>query len=115
MARARGVAPYHVALKDFLNPPQVLDIDLMLFAAGAGRPVRIRACDDFEVVQVWLSIRTVDEGLIEEGAAVLDSVSGVWTYLTQTQLISHQSVVVSATAADRPAHTASKTAFGWVA
>jgi hypothetical protein len=113
-ARARGVAPYHVALKDFLNPPQILEVDLTLLGTDAGRPVRIRAVDDFEVVQVWFCIRTVEEVLIETGPAALDQASGDWVYLTQTQLVPQKNLIVEATAGDRPAHIGRKTLFCWV-
>ena len=113
-ARSRGVAPYHVALKDFLNPPEVTDIDLRTLPTPAAGPIRVSAIDDFQVVQVWLSLRTTEDQMIEEGAATLDLESGQWLYHLQTEIVRGQTVVVTATATDRPGHHGSSSVFCWI-
>jgi hypothetical protein len=112
-AKARGCAPYHVALKDFLHPPEVQKIDLSGFGVAPGSRVVVEAVDDFEVSEVQVTIRTPEGAVLEEGAATRDAASGNWIYLSQKQLEAGQSVAVEATATDRPGHTGSLRVF-WV-
>ncbi len=56
------LAPYHIALADFLNLPSVMHLDLSGLTAGLGKPIRVPAHDDFEVVAVSVSVLTVQRG-----------------------------------------------------
>jgi hypothetical protein len=113
-AEVRGCAPYHVALTDFLNPPEVKRIDLSRFGAAPGSRLTIEAEDDFEVVQVHVAIQTPDGAMIEEGDARREAGSGKWIYLSQNQLQPGQTIAINATATDRPLHTGSLRVF-WCA
>jgi hypothetical protein len=114
LAQARGLAPYHVALADFFNAPSVTEIDLSGLAGGAGKPIRVRAQDDFEVVAVAVSLLTVQGVVIERGDAQRDALSGDWLYLTQGPLAGGQALLVEASALDRPGHRASHSLVWWV-
>jgi hypothetical protein len=94
-ARARGMLTFPFAIRDYLNPPEVLSIDTTEYAKAIGNAIRVRATDDLEVTGVRISIQDADDDVLEEGAAVL--MDGQWRYTTTTAAPTAASVKAVAT------------------
>jgi len=107
-ARRLHVAPYHVALKDFRHAPQLVEIDLSGCRPASPSILRVKAVDDFEVVQVQIEIVASDGTVLETGSARLDADSGLWLYDQQQLVAPGELIAVRATAFDRPQHTGTK-------
>jgi hypothetical protein len=92
-----------VVMGDFLNPPDVTEIDLHGYRGQVGDVIKVLADDDVEVVSV--SVKIIDAAtaaLVEEGVATKEH--GVWNYVATVALAADQAVTVEATALDRPGH-----------
>jgi hypothetical protein len=98
--------PRNLAIRDALRPPVVESIDLDGFTGKPGQIVKVKAMDDFRVVEVKVSVRGPGDELIEEGIAELSSGDGEWRYTTRADVPSGQSVSVVAVARDNPGNTA---------
>jgi hypothetical protein len=98
--------PRNLAIRDALRLPVVESIDLDGFTGNPGQIVRVKATDDFRVVEVKVSVRGPAGELIEEGIAKLSSEASEWRYTTKVEVPSGQSVLVVAVARDNPGNTA---------
>jgi hypothetical protein len=98
--------PRNLALRDAMRPPVVESINLDGFTGKAGQLVRVKATDDFRVMEVKVTVRGAGGELIEEGVAELSSEDGEWRYTTRAEVPSGQSVSVIAVARDNPGNTA---------
>jgi signal peptidase I len=78
--KKKGVTAYNIAVADYLNAPDIEDVDLTGYTGTAGDEIRIIASDDFAVKEVHVSISNVDGGLIEEGYAS-QLVGNLWIYV----------------------------------
>jgi hypothetical protein len=97
------MGPYQAALRDFRTPPKVHTIDLQSFTGQPGQIVRIVATDDSRVVRVEVLIRNAaTQVVLEQGPAGLSVIADEWLYTTTTAIPSSTSIVVEASAADRP-------------
>jgi hypothetical protein len=76
------------------------------YAGKPGQVVRVKATDDFQVVEVKVTIRGPQGELIEEGLAELKSEKGDWCYTARMEVPSGQTVSVTAVAKDKPGNTA---------
>lgn len=77
--------PFAVALKDYLTPPTIHQINASEYNGTAGSTLSIIADDDFRVVSATVTIRNAAGQLVEQGAAHLDPVNlAKWIY-TATQ------------------------------
>ncbi len=102
-----SVGAYQHAVRDFLHPPVVEEIDWSGYSGQAGEPIRIHARDDTGVKEVTVRISDTDGKVLEQGAAELED--SVWVYTSQTRLAAGQTVSICATAKDRPGNTGSRT------
>ena len=109
-AKARRLAPYHLALGDFLKLPEVREIDHLTFTGTAGSVISIDAARP-KVLRVDVRILDLQGAVLEEGTAEFDGGSCKWLYAAQKDVPDGQTIVIEATVTDRPGHTASKTAF----
>jgi len=102
LCRGTRMRPYHVGVRDFLRAPVIESINLESFSGRPGQVIRIEAKDDTGVVRVIVLIRDMAKKVIEEGTAVLSLIQGLWLYTSQTEIDSQTSILVEATAVDRP-------------
>jgi hypothetical protein len=73
-------SPYMVAVADFLNAPDIEDVNLKGYKGNVGDAIIIRVTDDFKVAEVKVAIHNPDGSLVEEGNAV-QLLGGVdWSY-----------------------------------
>jgi len=105
-ARAKGTTVFAFALGDFMKPPVVHAIDASGYHGGIGDLIKVDASDDFEVVAVGVVIRDATDAILEEGPAAL--VEGRWTYVATTAVAPGETVMIEATATDRPGHSGAK-------
>ena len=104
-AQRKGMRAFALAVADFLNPPQVMAIDTSAYHGGLGDLIKVRAVDDFEVTAVTVMVKDGENGVIQQGAAVL--VDGVWQYAANGGIALGEELVIEAIATDRPGHTGS--------
>jgi hypothetical protein len=109
-AKARRLSPYQLALGDFMKAPEIQEIDLSGFTGKAGGVVSVSATE-WKVTGVQVRILSLEGAVHEEGAAAIDAESGKWLFRARTSVPAGQTVIVEATAVDRPGHTVQKTAF----
>lgn len=100
----KHMTPYHVALRDYLKPPRVEQIDMELFTGRPGGVVRIHAFDDTAVLSVVVVVRKLTGEVLEEGAAQLSTIVNVWIYTETAEIVPETGIVIEVTAMDRPQH-----------
>lgn len=103
LAAAEGTTRtgYNVAMSDWLNPPQVLKIDLSCWNGVAGDLIRVRVQDDFRVAGVRVEIRSETGTVLEAGAAT-EAGASWWEYRTNQPLAG--ALIVTVFASDMPGH-----------
>ena len=98
--------PRNLAIRDAMRPPVVESVNLEGYTGRPDQMIRVKATDDFRVVEVKVSVRGSAGELIEEGLAELGLEQGEWRYRTRAEVPSGQSVLVVAVAQDGPGNTA---------
>jgi hypothetical protein len=98
---------FATVVADYLKPPTVMIVDLTGYEGQVGDPIRIVAVDDVEVTAVNVAIRAEDLTVLEEGAAVFQN--GSWVYTATTPRTAGEPVTITATAMDHPGHTGTMT------
>ena len=91
-AKLSNRLPYHVAISDFSNPPEIREVDVSAWNGQAGQVIRIMAVDDVLVTQVHVSIMDDAGTVYEEGAAVQDD--DVWWHYVTTTMAKHSAHVI---------------------
>ena len=71
---------FNVAVADFFHAPDVDEIDLTAYTGAVGDIIRVRATDDFKVVQVHIAVYNGDGTLVEEGNAEQQANEIDWLY-----------------------------------
>ena len=100
---------FSMAVRDFLNVPEVEDVDLSTYTGAVGSTITVTAIDDMAVTNLHVRVERMDGTLVEEGEAVQVSNSPTWVY-TATVANPAASCKVTVTAMDKPGHTGSKSA-----
>ena len=92
-----------MAVGDFLNAPDVDEIDASAYTGAVGDPIVVRAHDDVEVTGVVVTLTDATGTVLESGLAAPDEWR--WRYDAQTAVASGTTVTVTAEASDRPGNT----------
>lgn len=71
---------YNIAVADFFHAPDIEEVDLENYLGNIGDTIRVRAIDDFKVVEVQVEIYNADGTLVEKGAAVQQANGLDWVY-----------------------------------
>jgi hypothetical protein len=94
---------YRLAVKDFLNRPEVGEIMADKYKGAPGDRIAVAATDDFAVVKVLLRITDAKGKLLEEGACKPEAGRNtVWSYTATVKIPKTAGVTLMATAYDRP-------------
>ena len=103
ITKANGGAktPYNIAVGDWFNRPQILEIDLSQWVNGNGGAIRVRAQDDVLVTQVQVTITDETGALLEEGEA--QDLGALWWEYNTAQA-AQNNMRVTATVRDLPGH-----------
>jgi hypothetical protein len=101
LAKRMAKIPYNLALSDWFNPPEILEIDLKGWSGQAGQVIRMRVQDDVLVQHVRIAI-TDEAGTVLEQGPALDAGALWWEYTTTAAASGNAQVKV--TALDLPGH-----------
>lgn len=104
-----GTSAYNLALADFCKAPEIRLIDIDNYLGQIGDNIRVRAIDNFRVVEVNIFIYDATGNLIESGLAILSANSVDWFYQTTVANGNLAGTKIVATAADVPGNTTSQT------
>jgi hypothetical protein len=108
-AKGTGATAYNMAVADWFNVPEVVDVDISDWTGQAGETIRVKAKDDTAVIAVHLIFRNSDI-IVEEGDAVPSEIDGLlWTYTTQTAMPEISPLFLAATAHDLPGNVGAET------
>lgn len=109
-ARAKkGQTAHNVAVADFLQAPDISEINLSQYQGKKGDTIRVRVSDDYMVAEVRVAIYNAEGTLLEEGNATPEENDMDWTYTTQkasTEVSGNQLIV---SAYDLPGNSVEKT------
>jgi hypothetical protein len=98
-----------LAIADFLNAPEITQIDLSGFRGEPGDRVLIHTSDQTGVQSVQVAITNVNGTLLEQGVAALEAAPGLWRYTIQSPVEPDQIVLIQVTAADLAGNSTSTT------
>ena len=93
---------YTVAVADFLNAPNIRDVDLAAYHGQKGDVITVYATDDFAVHHVHLCIQNADGSLVEEGDAQADADGTTFRYTATQNNPSTDGDKITVTAYDNP-------------
>ena len=93
--------PYNIAVADWFNRPEILEVDLSGWVNGDGGTIRVRAQDDVKVEGVKITIMDESGAFLEEGEA--QEVGALWWEYNTAQA-SATNMRVTAAARDLPGH-----------
>jgi hypothetical protein len=82
-AAPKGQTAYNVAIADFFNAPDILEIDVSGYTGQAGQQIKLKVTDDYKVKQVKVAIHNGDGSFLEEGPAVQVAGTADWVYTTK--------------------------------
>jgi len=104
-----GRSVYQVALADFLNAPNIKEIDVTKYTGEVNSIIRIRVTDDFMVNSVSLTISNSDGSIVEQGQAMrlANGVDWVYTATSHNESLTGDKIVVQAS--DLPGNTTDST------
>ncbi|TXF79239.1 hypothetical protein [Chryseobacterium sp.] len=103
----KGLSAYTVAVADFLNAPEITEIDISDYNGKSGDMIRIKVTDDFDVKTVTVRIENADGTLVEEGAALEAGITWDYTATKNSTDLSGAKIIVRAT--DLPDNLTEKT------
>jgi hypothetical protein len=95
---------FNVAVADFFHAPSIDEIDLTAYTGQVGDTIRVRAVDDFRVVQVHVSISNADGSLVEQGDAVQQANQVDWLYTATAANESTEGDRIVIRASDKPSN-----------
>lgn len=90
----------NLAIRDFMNPPEISEIGVDFYAGEPGEVIRIRATDDFKVVSVSVKITGANRKVIEKGEAQARGKRGLWRFFTTTKNPQPKGTEIKVTAVD---------------
>lgn len=104
LAKAEGTPlnAYNVAVADWFNRPQILEVDLSGWMGAAGELIRMRAQDDVLVEGVTVTISDGDGVVLESGQA--SEGGALWWEYAPSGDFTGQQVTVTIAARDLPGH-----------
>ncbi|MCB2408782.1 hypothetical protein [Hymenobacter lucidus] len=100
---------YAIAVADFLQAPDIREIDLREYAGKVGDTIRARVTDNFKVAAVAVRIENGDGSLVEEGPAVQQPNAVDWVYTAKKANTSLEGDKITIRATDRPGNPTTET------
>lgn len=105
-AKRLGVTPYYIALADWFEAPQVLEINVDRWTGKIGQTICVKARDNVKVERVSMVIRDANENVLETGEAVQSEPGSLWwNYTTKKPVSITPFPIVEATAYDLPGNS----------
>lgn len=97
---------YTAAISDANEPPQLNNLNTEDYGGKAGQIITVIAVDNFWVEKVSVAIIAANGDIIEQGAAVPDSIFHTWTYTTSVTHENTTGILIRVTAEDKPKNQA---------
>src|SRR5260221_11961933 len=85
------LSAFNVAVGDWFNAPEVLEIDTENWTGAVGQVIRVKAQDDIQVTRVHVQIADTQGNFLKKGPAV--QADGLWWVYTTTTTIADPSIV----------------------
>jgi hypothetical protein len=104
-----GINAYSVAVADFLNAPDIVEVDLTNYHGNVGDTIRMRVTDDFKVVGVKVIIQNGDGSLVEQGNATVQSNGLDWVFTATVANASLDGDKILIQASDQPGNVTETT------
>ena len=104
-----GKSAYNVAVADFMNAPEIDEVDVRDYTGEIGSTIRVRATDDFQVNRVYVKIEGEDGSMVEEGEAVADPNGLDYLYTAKKKNVSLTGDKITIEVNDIPGNEALKT------
>lgn len=115
VAAQKGKPAFSLIVADFLNAPSIDEVDLSAYGGKVGDRITIRACDEFSVTRVRVSLADENGSEIESGEACeVPPGSDSWVYFATRPVSTGSTVRIDVTASDglkRVAETVNSTQF----
>jgi hypothetical protein len=108
MVKNEDQTAYTIAVADFLNAPDIQEVDLTNYSGKIGDTIRVRATDDFKVAQVIVSIIDVDGSVVESGDAIQQGDSNDWIYYITAHNLDFDGDKIVIQASDLPGNLSQK-------
>lgn len=98
---ATGVSAYYIAIIDWFEAPEVLEINVDSWTGKPRQTIRVKARDNIKVAGVSVVIRDINENVLEAGEAIPSAPgSPWWRYTTKSYIAMEPFPLVEATARD---------------
>jgi hypothetical protein len=97
-----GNSAYNTAISDANDPPELTGLNTAGYHGQPGELITIVAMDNYFVEQVMVAIYAASGDLLEEGAAVPDSIRHEWTYAATRQNLKPAGSRIVVVAEDKP-------------
>lgn len=94
--------PFAAAIRDFMVPPKVLDVDISAFTGGAGSIIPVKVSDNEKIIRMKVAFKGANDAVIESGEATYTAGDVEWIYVTTQALPSLVGVTIEVAAIDRP-------------
>jgi len=107
-AADEGESAYNVAVADFMNAPDIEEIDLSKYTGKVGDTITITVTDDFMVQEVSVTILNADGTEVEHGLAQSGLGSLQWIYNATAANNSLDGDKIIIRASDLPGHATEK-------
>ena len=102
-----GQTAYNVAIADYMNAPDIEDVDFSNYTGRTGSNIIITATDSFEVVKVYVNIVDGNGMLAEEGNAIKDT-EDKWLYTAENDNATLLGSRITISAYDNPGNKTEK-------
>jgi hypothetical protein len=79
---ATGVSAYYIAIADWFEAPEVLEINVDAWTGKPRQTIRIKARDNIRVAGVTVMIRDVNDNVLEIGEATQSKSGNSWWHYT---------------------------------
>ena len=99
---------YTVAVADYLNAPDIRNVDFSAYHGAIGDIIVIQATDDFAVHHVHVRIQNPDASLVEEGNATPDPDGYTYRYTATAKNASLTGDKITVSAYDNPGNETTK-------
>ena len=101
---------FNVAMADYLNSPDITELDLGSYTGSRGHQLRIKVTDDYLVTDVQVALYGPTGNLLEQGTAALHDNGLDWVYTTQKANAKPSGSKLVVYASDLPGNTTEKEA-----
>lgn len=107
-AATQGESAYNVAVADFMNAPDIDEINISKYTGKVGDIIEVTVTDDFSVQEVSVTILNADGTEVEHGSAQLSGNGLAWIYTATTNNSSLDGDKIIIHASDMPGHLSEK-------